>query len=87
MYGISLESKDDIKCKGINKEVVKKTIGMDHMREVLFSKKQQMREMGRIRSYGHNLFSQRVNKIALSADDDKRYILPSGSRHFCSWSL
>ena len=34
-----------------------------------------MREMNVIRSHKHEIFSETVNKIALSADDDKRIIL------------
>ena len=35
----------------------------------------QMRKMNVIRSHQHEIFSETVNKIALSADDDKRIIL------------
>ena len=31
--------------------------------------------MNVIRSYHHNIFTKAVNKVALSADDDKRIIL------------
>ena len=34
-----------------------------------------MRKMNVIRSHGHEIFSETVNKIALSANDDKRIIL------------
>ena len=33
-----------------------------------------MRKMNVIRSYNHEIFSKTVNKIALSANDDKRII-------------
>jgi len=32
--------------------------------------------MNVIRSHHHKVFTEQVNKIALSADDDKRIILP-----------
>ena len=44
-------------------------------KNVYFSKKPQMRKMNVIRSRGHEIFSETVNKIALSANDDKRIIL------------
>ena len=34
--------------------------------------------MNVIRSYKHNVFTEEVNKVALSADDDKRHILEDG---------
>jgi len=33
-----------------------------------------MRRMNKIRSRGHELFTEKVNKVALSAEDDKRVI-------------
>ena len=40
----------------------------------LFSLESQMRKMNKIRSYKHEIYTETVNKIALSADDDKRII-------------
>ena len=34
--------------------------------------------MNVIRSHKHNVFTEEVNKVALSANDDKRYILEDG---------
>ena len=59
-------------CKGIKKSVVRKDISHEDYKECLFSKKPQMRKMNVIRSYKHEIFSETVNKIALSANDDKR---------------
>ena len=69
------EGKEEKKCKGIKKSVVRKDISHDDYKECLFSKKPQMRKMNVIRSYKHEIFSETVNKIALSANDDKRIIL------------
>ena len=67
--------KEEKKCKGIKKSVVRKDISHEDYKECLFSKKPQMRKMNVIRSRGHKIFSETVNKIALSANDDKRIIL------------
>ena len=72
------EGKGEKKCKGIKKAVIKKHISFDDYVECLFSKKPQMRKMNVIRSHQHEIFSETVNKIALSADDDKRIILDDG---------
>ena len=70
-----LKGKEERKCKGIKKSVVRKDISHEDYKECLFSKKTQMRKMNVIRSYKHEIFSETVNKIALSANDDKRIIL------------
>ena len=69
------EGKEEKKCKGIKKSVIKKKISFENYKECLFSEKPQMRKMNVIRSHKHEIFSETVNKIALSADDDKRIIL------------
>ncbi len=66
------------KCKGVKQYVVKNHITIDDYRECLFSKQPQFRMMNTIRSRQHNVGSERINKTALSADDDKRIILADG---------
>ena len=72
------EGKEEKKCKGIKKVVVKKQISFEDYKECLFSGAPQMRKMNVIRSHQHEIFSETVNKIALAADDDKRIILDDG---------
>ena len=72
------EGKEEKKCKGIKKVVVKKQISFEDYKECLLSKQPQMRKMNVIRSHQHEIFSETVNKIALSANDDKRIILDDG---------
>ena len=63
------------KCKGVKKVVVKKKISFENYKTCLFGGRKQMRKMNEIRSHKHDLYSETVNKIALSANDDKRIIL------------
>ena len=72
------EGKEEKKCKGIKKVVIKKQISFDDYKECLLSKQTQMRKMNVIRSHQHEIYSETVNKIALAADDDKRIILDDG---------
>ncbi len=58
--------------------MVKKHITHEDYKECLFTKISQLRTMNTIRSRGHNVGSERINKTALSADDDKRIILEDG---------
>ncbi len=66
------------KCKGIREYIIKKEITIDDYEKCLFSNKPQFRAMNTIRSRQHNIGTERINKTALSADDDKRVILPDG---------
>ena len=80
------EGKEE-KNKGIKKSVVKKDICHENYRECLFSEQPQMRKINIIRSHKHEVFSETVNKIALSANDDKRVIREDRISTFCNWKL
>ena len=77
-YRIHNSNKEEKRCKGIKQSVVKKEITFEDYKTCLFSRKEQQRTMNVIRSHKHEVFSQEINKIALSADDDKRIILEDG---------
>jgi len=68
------ESNTAKKCKGIKKNVVKKQIEFDDYVRCLFFGEKQMRSMKIIRSENHNIYSKEANKLALSAEDDKRIL-------------
>ena len=70
-----LDGSEDKKCKGVTKNVTKMTIQFDDYREVLLSRKEQHRKMNVIRSHCHESYTEEINKIALSSDDDKRVIM------------
>ena len=69
------EGKENKKCKGIKKAVVERTIRHEDYKTCLTTGKEQLRRQNIIRSYDHVLYTEEVNKIALSAADDKRYLL------------
>ncbi|KAK3732579.1 hypothetical protein QZH41_004971 [Actinostola sp. cb2023] len=75
LYAYKIEDKEEKKCKGIKKSVVKKDLEFDDYKNCLFSGVKVMRKMNVIRSYKHQLFSETVHKVALSREDDKRIIL------------
>ena len=72
------EGEESKKCKGVKKSVVKKSITHEDYKKCLTDQKPQLRKMNVIRSHKHNVFTEEVNKVALSANDDKRYILEDG---------
>ena len=62
---------EDKKCNGVTKNVRKGSIQFDDYRECLFSRKEQHRKMNVIRSHCHEIYTEEINKIPLSSDDDK----------------
>ena len=69
------EGKENKRCKGIKKAVVERTIRHEDYKKCLETGKEQLRRQNIIRSYEHVLYTEEINKIALSAADDKRYLL------------
>ena len=63
------------KCKGIKKAVVAKSIRHENYKTCLQTGKEQYRTHTILRSYEHEIYMEEINKIALSAADDKRYLL------------
>ena len=75
LYSYRVEdSYEEKKCKGVKKAVIKKTISFNDYKDCLFDNKPAMRKMNVIRSHLHTIFTETVNKIALSPFDDKRLI-------------
>ena len=72
------------KCKGVKKQVVEKNITHEDYKTCLRTGKEQLRKMNILRSYEHEIYTEEVNKVALSAEDDKRYILSDGV-HTLAW--
>ena len=70
--------KENKKCKGVKKNVVEKTITHEDYKDCLLSKREHLRTMNVFRTYAHEMYTEQVNKIALSADDDKRVIQEDG---------
>ena len=76
LYSFRMFEQDEHKtCKGIKKNIVKETIIHEDFKQCLFGGGEQYRTMNVMRRYRHKLYSEEVNKIALSADDDKRVIM------------
>jgi hypothetical protein len=69
---------EEKKCKGVKKAVIKKEITFDNYKECLFSSKRQWRGMNVFRSRLHKIYTERVVKVALSANDDKRVVNRDG---------
>ena len=57
---------------------MKKHITHEDYKNCLLDSEEQMRKMNVIRSHLHDVYSEEVNKVALSAEDDKRVIMEDG---------
>ena len=81
---ITEEGGESKKCKGIKKQVVESSISHEDYKTCLTTGKEQLRKQNILRSYDHEVYTEEVNKVALSALNDKRYILNDGM-HTLAW--
>ena len=77
-YAYLCDGKEYKKCKGIKMNVTKKNISFKDYKDCLFKNTQLRRKMNVFRSRGHDVYSEEVCKVALSANDDKRVVLKDG---------
>ena len=83
LYSLRMDNGEEIKKdKGVKSSVVKNGISFYDYMNCLSNKKPQMRKMNVIRSHMHDVYTETVNKVALSADDDKRVICEDGIHTF-----
>ena len=78
------EGEESKKCKGVKRQVVTTSITHEDYKTCLRTGKEQLRKQNILRSYQHEVYTEEVNKVALSAQDDKRYILSDGV-HTLAW--
>ena len=78
LYSYKLADDEHKKCKGVKKKVVEQTITHEDYKNCLFSRQEQYREMNVFRSHLHDIYTEEINIVALSADDDKRVIMADG---------
>ena len=75
LYTFKVEEKGETrKTKGVKKNVIKKSLSFEDYKKCLFTEEELMKEMNIIRSQNHDIYSMTINKVALSANDDKRLI-------------
>ena len=68
----------DKKAKGTKKCVIKKEIMFNNYVECLKENKKILKKQQRFKSDTHNVYTEEINKIALSFNDDKRLIVYDG---------
>ena len=70
------DGSDHKKAKGTKKCVIKQILMFENYKDCLFNNKTVYRSQERFRSYYHDVYTEEINKIALSSNDDKRLQTP-----------
>ena len=72
-YAFKLDDDTEMKkAKSTKKCIVKRELMFENYKDALFNDKIIIRSQQRFRSYNHKVYTEEVNKIALSSNDDKR---------------
>ena len=66
------DGSDHKKAKGTERCVIKQKHMFENYKDCLFNNKTVYRSQERFKSYYHDVYTEEVNKIALSSNDDKR---------------
>ena len=79
MYSLLTVDKQEKKtAKGVSKTTIKKSLCHADYKKVLEMGRPTLAIMWQIRAHLHQLYTQKVCKVALSAYEDKRYVLADG---------
>lgn len=76
-----MDNEDHKKCKGVKKTVVKNCITFDEYKDCLFNNTTYNAKFNTFRSRKHEVTTECITKVALSANDDKRYVIPNDPEH------
>jgi hypothetical protein len=80
MYSMLVDPKlpAKTKAKGVKRKYVSKNVKHEMFLDVLFKQQLTRASFHTIRSFNHELFTIKQDKLALSSFDDKRYVLENG---------
>ena len=70
------------KAKGTKKCVIKQKLMFQNYKDCLLNNKTVYRPQERFKSYSHDVYTEEVNKIALSNSDDKRMETSDGIKTY-----
>ena len=60
------------KAKGTKKCVIKRRLMFESYKDCLFNEKTIFKKQQRFKSYYHDMYTEEINKVALSSNDNKR---------------
>jgi hypothetical protein len=76
-YAYKVNQAAIMKCKGIKKAAIQKELNLELYKSILFGKKTDVHKLtyDNIRSYKHNIYSEKITKVALNKNDNKCLVL------------
>ena len=77
----SYKTEDNVelkKAKGTKKCIINKMLNFDDYKNCLFDNGKVLRSQQRFKSENHIVYTENINKIALSCNDDKRFVATDG---------
>ena len=77
----SYKTSDNIelkKAKGTKKCIINKMLNFNDYKNCLFDNEKVLRSQQRFKSENHIVYTENINKIALSCNDDKRFVATDG---------
>ena len=77
-YAYKFNSKEEKKCKGIKKCIIKKMLRFNDYVNCLLSSTNDYRSQLMVRLTKHEVHTVKVNKVALNRDNDKRIVKKDG---------
>ena len=66
------------KAKGTKKCIINKMLNFNNCKNCLFDNVNVLRSQQRFKSENHSVYTENINKIALSCNDDKRFVATDG---------
>ena len=66
------------KAKGTKKCIIKKMLKLEDYKKCLFDNEPMLKSQQRFKSENHEVYTENINKIALSSNDDKRIVALDG---------
>ena len=66
------DGNSDEKAKGTNKFIIKRILKFNDYKDCLLKNEIILKSQQRFKSQAHNVYTEEINKIALSRNDDKR---------------
>ena len=77
----SYKTEDNVelkKAKGTKKCIINKILNFNDYKNCLFDNRKVLRSQQRFKSENHSVYTENINKIALSCNDDKRFVATDG---------
>ena len=79
VYSFLVEGEEETKkLKGVKKHALRRRITFEDYKQCVKENTKKFNTMQTIRSYKHDIFSSKLNKLSLSPHDEKRYVCLDG---------